>query len=117
VADQPIGGQSGNPAGTALAQQNNEAVKELERILEIPLQLHVELGSKKMRVKELLDISAGALLELDTEAGAQLEIFANDILIAQGEAVVVGERYGVRITEIISFNERLSRISQQKRGL
>jgi flagellar motor switch protein FliN/FliY len=70
-----------------------------------------------MRIRELLEVASGSVVELDTVAGAPLEIFANDTLIAQGEAVVVGEHYGVRITEIVSLNERFSRLTQQKRGL
>lgn len=90
--------------------------KELERILEVPLNLHVELGSKMMRVSELLEIGAGITLELDTAAGAPLGIYANNTLIAQGEAVVVGERYGVRVTEIITPAERVRRLGQTGGG-
>jgi flagellar motor switch protein FliN/FliY len=108
---------SGGPGAELTGSKRDEALKELERVLEVPLQLHVELGSRKMRVKELLEIASGSVIELDTIAGAPLEIFANDTLIAQGEAVVVGERYGVRISEIVSINERFAQLAQQKRGL
>ncbi len=85
-------------------------VCELDRILEIPLEIHVELGRRRMRISELLSIGAGGVLELNTPAGAPLSLYANQTLIAQGEAVVVGERYGVRVTDIISPRERVRRL-------
>lgn len=84
---------------------------ELERIMEIPLQIHVELGRKRMRISELLAVGTGTVVELSTAAGSPLSIYANQTLIAQGEAVVIGERYGVRITEIVSQRERVRRLS------
>lgn len=84
--------------------------RDLERILEVPMVLHVELGSKRMRVSELLSVAVGTVIELDTAAGTPLGIFANHTLIAQGEAVVVGERYGIRVTDIISPAERVRRL-------
>ncbi len=84
---------------------------ELERIMEIPLQIHVELGRKRMRISELLAVGTGTVVELSTAAGSPLSIYANQTLIAQGEAVVIGERYGIRITEIVSQRERVRRLS------
>lgn len=86
--------------------------RDLERILEVPLNIHVELGSKTMRVSELLEVGTGAIVELDSAVGAPLGIYANNTLIAQGEAVVVGERYGVRVTDIITPAERVRRLGQ-----
>lgn len=83
---------------------------DLERILEIPLEIHIELGRRRMRISELLNLGAGSVLELDTPAGAPLSIYANETLVAQGEAVIVGERYGVRITDIVSQQERVKRL-------
>lgn len=83
---------------------------ELDRILEIPLEVHVEIGRKRMRIRELLQAGAGTILDLDTPAGAPLAIYANSTLIAQGEVVVVGERYGIRITDIVSPRERVRRL-------
>ncbi len=84
--------------------------KELDRILEIPLDIHVELGRKRMRIHELLAIEVGSVLELDTPAGTPLSIYANKVLVATGEAVIVGERYGVRITDIVPASERVRRL-------
>lgn len=83
---------------------------ELDRILEIPLVIHVELGRKRMRIGELLEVGTGTVVELETAAGAPLSIYANKTLIAQGEAVVVGERYGVRVTDIVSPQERVRKL-------
>ena len=83
---------------------------DLERILEIPLEVSVELGRKRMRIGELLSLSVGSVLELGTAAGAPLSIYANSTLIARGEAVVVGERYGIRVTDIVSPRERVRRL-------
>ena len=83
---------------------------ELDRILEIPLTIHVELGRKRMRIAELLELAAGGVLELETAAGAPLSIYANQTLIARGEAVVVGDRYGIRVTDIVSPGERVRRL-------
>ena len=96
-------GQAGRGPGT----------EGLERILELPLVLHVELGSRRMRVSELLQLGVGSVLDLDVPAGAPLGIYANQTLVARGEAVVVGERYGVRVTEIVTPEERIKRLGQR----
>ncbi|MFK7988932.1 MAG: flagellar motor switch protein FliN [Sandaracinaceae bacterium] len=83
---------------------------DLDRILEIPLDIHVELGRKKMRIHELLSLDVGSVVELGTPAGTPLSIYANRVLVAQGEAVIVGERYGVRITDIVPASERVRRL-------
>ena len=83
---------------------------DIERILEIPLEVSVELGRKRMRISELLSLTVGSVLELGTAAGAPLAIYANNTLIARGEAVVVGEKYGIRVTDIVSPKERVKRL-------
>jgi flagellar motor switch protein FliN/FliY len=85
----------------------------VDRILDLPLVIHVELGHRRMRVSDLLSIAVGSVLELDTAAGAPLGIYANQTLIAQGEAVVVGEHYGVRVTEIITPSERVKKLGDR----
>ncbi|MEM6955776.1 MAG: FliM/FliN family flagellar motor switch protein [Myxococcota bacterium] len=82
----------------------------LGRVLEIPLTIHVELGRKRVKIRELMQVGAGTVLTLDAQAGAALSIYANQTLIAEGEAVVVGERYGVRVTDIVSPAERVRRL-------
>jgi flagellar motor switch protein FliN/FliY len=83
---------------------------DLERILEIPLEISVELGRKRLRISELLAITVGSVVELGTAAGTPLAIYANNTLIARGEAVIVGERYGVRVTDIVSPRERVKKL-------
>ena len=82
----------------------------IDRILEIPLVIHVELGRKRLRIRDLLELGTGSVLTLSAQAGAPLSIYANKTLIAEGEAVVVGERYGVRVTDIVSPAERVKRL-------
>ena len=73
-----------------------------------------EIGHRRMRVDDLLQIAVGSVLELDTAAGAPLGIYANQTLIAQGEAVVVGEHYGVRVTEILTPSERVKKLGERR---
>lgn len=98
-----------DPAAAA-HQEPQLAESDIDRILEIPLEVSVELGRKRMRISELLALSVGSVLELGTAAGAPLSIYANNTLIARGEAVVVGERYGIRVTDIVSPRERVRRL-------
>lgn len=96
----------------AEAQESDrlEVPDGIERILEIPLELTVELGRKRVRIGELLSVNVGSVIDLGTPAGAPLAIYANSTLIAHGEAVVVGERYGIRVTDIVSPHERVRRL-------
>jgi len=89
----------------------------LDRVLDLPLEIHVELGRKRVRIADLLALAPGSLVELDVAAGAPLSILANQVLVAHGEAVVVGERYGVRVTEIVSPQERVRRLGSAGGGL
>jgi len=84
--------------------------KNLEFILDIPLQVTVELGRTKMLVKDVLSLNQGAVIELSKLAGEPLDIFVNSKLVARGEAVVVNEKFGVRLVDIVSPNERVEKI-------
>lgn len=81
--------------------------RNLQMILDIPLKVTVELGRTKMPVSELLNLTQGSVIELSKLAGEPLEVLVNDKLIARGEAVVVNEKFGVRLTDIISQAERV----------
>ena len=87
-----------------------ENTKNLELILDIPLRVTVELGRAKMVVSELLNLGQGSVIELNKLAGEPMEILVNDKLVARGEAVVVNEKFGVRLTDIISPKERVEQL-------
>ena len=84
--------------------------RNLALILDIPLRVTVELGRTKMPVNELLNLGQGSVIELNKLAGEPMEVFVNDKLIARGEAVVVNEKFGVRLTDIISTKERVEQL-------
>ncbi len=84
--------------------------KNLDFILDIPLQVTVELGRTKLLVKDILQLNQGAVVELTKLAGEPLDIFVNSKLVARGEAVVVNEKFGVRLVDIVSPNERVEKI-------
>ncbi len=93
--------------------ESNDATldkKNLDFILDIPLQVTVELGRTKLLVKDILQLSQGAVVELTKLAGEPLDIFVNSKLVARGEAVVVNEKFGVRLVDIVSPNERVEKI-------
>jgi flagellar motor switch protein FliN/FliY len=84
--------------------------KNLDMLLDIPLQVTVELGRTKRSVKEILELSSGSIIELDKLAGEPVDILVNNRLIAQGEVVVIDENFGVRVTDIISQSDRIKKL-------
>jgi len=86
------------------------AAANMEFILDIPLEVTVELGRTKLLIHELLKLGQGSVIELSKLAGETLEILANQKLIARGEAVVINEKFGVRLTEVVSPMERIERL-------
>lgn len=82
----------------------------LDFILDIPLEITVELGRTKMLIHELLKLGQGSVIELTKPAGDTLEILANSRLIAKGDVVVINDKYGIRLTEVISPVERLEKL-------
>ncbi|MBS6035366.1 flagellar motor switch protein FliN/FliY [Pantoea sp. AN62] len=95
--------ESGNVSGS---------LQDIDLIMDIPVKLTVELGRTKMTIKELLRLAQGSVVSLDGLAGEPLDILINGYLIAQGEVVVVNDKYGVRITDIITPSERMRRLSR-----
>ena len=89
---------------------NKLKVQNLDFILDIPLKVTVELGRTEVIIKDLLQLGQGSVLELDKLAGEPLEILVNGKLVAKGEVVVVNEKFGIRLTDIISPVERIERI-------
>jgi flagellar motor switch protein FliN/FliY len=102
-----------NTTAAAAATEGAEAAatgggeRDLDFILDIPLELSVELGRTRMLVNDLLQLGQGAIVQLDKLAGEPLEIYINRKLVARGEVVVVNEKFGVRLTDIISPTERV----------
>jgi flagellar motor switch protein FliN/FliY len=93
--------------------QKSTAVKpgvDLDFILDIPLSLTVELGNSRMLISELLQLGQGSVIELSKLAGEPMDVFINHRLIARGEVVVINEKFGVRLTYIVSPAERISKL-------
>ena len=88
------------------------SLQDIDLIMDIPVKLTVELGRTRMTIKELLRLTQGSVVALDGLAGEPLDILINGYLIAQGEVVVVNDKYGVRITDIITPSERMRRLSR-----
>jgi flagellar motor switch protein FliN/FliY len=84
--------------------------RRLDMLLDLPLDVSVELGRTRMSIQELLALAPGSVIELDKVAGEPLDILINDRLVARGEAVVVNDKFGVRITDIVSPQERITRL-------
>jgi len=100
-------------AGTAARSQASSTTAtpaNMEFILDVPIEVTVELGRTKLLVNELLKLGQGSVIELSKLAGETLEILANQKLVARGEVVVINEKYGVRLTEVVSPMERIERL-------
>ena len=91
--------------------RGQKSIKDLDFLLDVPLEISVELGRTKILVNDLLQLGQGSVIELSKLAGEPLEILINHKLIARGEAVVVNEKFGVRITDIISPTERVKQLA------
>lgn len=90
----------------------DDIIHNLERILDIPLEVSVELGRNKMLINKLLQLGAGSVIELNKPSGEPLDILINGRLIARGEVVVIQGKYGIRLTDIISPIERLEQLTE-----
>jgi len=87
-----------------------EGRQDLDLILDIPIQLTVELGRTRIAIKDLLQLAQGSVVELEGLAGEPMNVFVNGCLIAQGEVVVVNEKFGIRLTDIITPSERIRKL-------
>ena len=92
--------------------EEQEGSNQLDFILDIPLELSVELGRTKMLVNDLLQLGQGSIVELNKLAGEPLEVYINKKLIARGEVVVVNEKFGVRLTDIITPMDRVKSLAE-----
>jgi flagellar motor switch protein FliN/FliY len=90
--------------------KEDKPMRDIDFLLDIPLEITVELGRKKMPIKDLLQLGQGSVIELEKVAGEPMEILVNNKLVARGEVVVVNEKFGVRLTDIISPSERINQL-------
>ena len=88
------------------------AGNDINMILDIPVQLTVELGRTRIPIKHILQQAQGSVVELETLAGEPMDVLVNGYLIAQGEVVVVNDKFGIRLTDIVTPSERLRRLSR-----
>ncbi len=118
MAEQENSATTAEPAKTAVFEKfaagggNASAPNDLDMILDIPVQLTVELGRTKMPIRNLLQLAQGSVVELSGMAGEPLDVMINGFLIAQGEVVVVNDKLGIRLTDIITPSERLRRLNK-----
>lgn len=97
-----------------LAGSGAQGDSDIDLIMDIPVQLSVELGRTRLTIKNILQLGQGSVVELDGLAGEPMDIFVNGYLIAQGEVVVVEDKYGIRLTDIITPSDRLSRLNGKR---
>ena len=97
---------AGTPAG-------HDARQDIDMILDIPVQLTVELGRTRIPIKHILQLAQGSVIELDAMAGEPMDVLVNGCLIAQGEVVVVNDKFGIRLTDIVTPSERVRRLNSR----
>lgn len=103
-----------NPQPTSFPPVDNQgavpANKNIEFVLDIPLQVTVQIGSTRMLIRELLQLGQGSVIELNKLAGEPMEVLVNNKLVARGEVVVVNEKFGIRLTDVVSPNQRIQQL-------
>ena len=87
-------------------------MQDINMVLDIPVTLSVELGRTKVPIKYILQLAQGSVVELDALAGEPMDVLVNGYLIAQGEVVVVNDKFGIRLTDVVTPSERLRRVSR-----
>lgn len=110
AGNQGVQNTSTGPNQGAVGPANTAPLQSLDFILDIPLKVTAELGRSKMAIRDILQLAQGAVIELSKFAGEPLEVLVNDKLIARGEVVVVNEKFGIRLTDIISPVERIEQL-------
>jgi flagellar motor switch protein FliN/FliY len=132
----PLSGESENPNSNSNPEQGGPFIDEgpsaksngnsafsgstplgdINMVLDIPVQLTVELGRTRVPIKYILQLAQGSVVELESMAGGPMDVLINGYLIAQGEVVVVNEKFGIRLTDVVTPSERLRRSSRQHVG-
>jgi len=108
VAESVAPAEFANFAPSAASGPGND----INMILDIPVQITVELGRKRVPIKHILQLAQGSVVELDALAGEPMDVLVNGYLIAQGEVVVVNDKFGIRLTDIVTPSERMRRLSK-----
>jgi flagellar motor switch protein FliN/FliY len=103
---------SGDSSRSFSSSSGDAAITDINRVLDIPVQLSVELGRTKVPIKHILQLGQGSVVELDALAGEPMDVLVNGYLIAQGEVVVVNDKFGIRLTDVVTPSERLRRVSK-----
>ena len=101
--------ENGQPTEVT-APKSNFDERGIDLLLDIPLEVSVEVGRSRILVRDLLQLQEGSLVELDKLAGESLDLYVNSRLIARGEAVVVNEKFGLRLTDVVSPSERIENL-------
>lgn len=112
------GAQHASSSASALFQNFGESagksssLQDFDMILDIPVQMTVELGRTRISIRNLLQLSHGSVVELDGLAGEPMDVLVNGTLIAQGEVVVVNDKFGIRLTDIVTPSERVRKLNR-----
>lgn len=113
----PVEEHAAGPQAAQIFQQftpdapKSEHLQDFDMILDIPVQLAVELGRSKISIRNLLQLAHGSVVELNAAAGEPLDVLVNGTLIAQGEVVVVNDKFGIRLTDIVTPTERMRKLN------
>lgn len=97
-----------------LTAESADGQSDIDMIMDIPVQMSVELGRTRLTIKNILQLGQGSVVELDGLAGEPMDIYVNGYLIAQGEVVVVDDKYGIRVTDIITPTDRINRLNNRR---
>jgi flagellar motor switch protein FliN/FliY len=100
------------PRSFSSGSSSDGSAHDINMVLDIPVQLSVELGRTKVPIKHILQLGQGSVVELDALAGEPMDVLVNGYLIAQGEVVVVNDKFGIRLTDVVTPSERLRRVSK-----
>jgi len=117
IADAPSsgpepGGVLSGDTARSFSGGSDAQINDINRVLDIPVLLSVELGRTKVPIKHILQLGQGSVVELDALAGEPMDVLVNGYLIAQGEVVVVNDKFGIRLTDVVTPSERLRRVSK-----
>ncbi|MDJ0860801.1 MAG: flagellar motor switch protein FliN [Gammaproteobacteria bacterium] len=113
LASQPGSGNGYTPAELENLQADSTGARQevnLDAIVDIPVTLSVEIGQTSITIRELLQLNQGSVVELDRLAGEPLDVLVNGTLVAHGEVVVVNDKFGIRLTDVISARERVNKL-------